>query len=156
MTTLLNWIKEHRIAAIVILVILLIAISGIWWVRPAYFAATHTNLQDCGSVSRGGGPGLYVTGNSTPARIIQCFVQAHQQCRAASIAYTSFGTDAGVTETFYTANSLGQCGLSVETDSYVIPARNVTNDYTCSSMAQKADGLHFTCDSLGEQVFPGK
>ncbi len=156
MTTLLNWIKEHRIATIVILVILLIAISGIWWVRPAYFAATHTHLQDCGSVSRGAGPGLYVTGNSTPARIIQCFVQAHQQCRAASIAYTSFGTDAGVTETFYTANSLGQCGLSVETDSYVIPARNVTNDYTCSSMAQRADGLHFTCDSLGEQVFPGK
>jgi hypothetical protein len=79
-----------------------------------------------------------------------------KQRKSASIAYTSFGTDAGVTETFYTANSLGQCGLSVETDSYVIPARNVTNDYTCSSMAQRANGLHFTCDSLGEQVFPGK
>ncbi|HLG76525.1 MAG TPA: hypothetical protein VKX46_08920 [Ktedonobacteraceae bacterium] len=156
MTSLLDWIKEHRIASVIILVILMIAISGIWWVRPAYFAATHTNMQDCGSVSRGGGSGLHVTGNSTPEQVIQCFVQAHQQCRAASIAYTSFGIDAGVTETFYTANSFGQCGLSLETDSYVISARNVTNDYTCSNMAQKADGLHFTCDSLGEQVFPGK
>lgn len=156
MTSLLDWIKEHRIAAIVILVILVIAISGIWWVRPAYFAVTHTNMQDCGSVSRGGGRGLYTTGNSTPTRVIQCFVQAHQQCRAASIAYTSFGTDAGVTETFYTANSLGQCALSLETLSYVIPFRNVTSDDTCSSMAQKTDGLHFICDSSGEQVFPSK
>lgn len=156
MASLLNWIKEHRIASIVIPILLVIVISGIWWVRPASFAVTHTTMQNCGSVSRGGGPGLYIPGNSTPARIIQCFVQAHQQCRAASIAYTSFGTDAGVTETFYTANSLGQCGLLLETRSYVIPVRNVTNDYTCSSMLQKADGLHFICDNVEEQVFPSK
>jgi hypothetical protein len=157
MTSALDWIREHLIASIVILVVLLIVISGIWWVRPAYFALTHTNMQDCGYVTRMGNPGLHTGGNSSPEQIIQCFVQAHQQCRAASIAYTRSGTDAGTTETFYTANSLGQCGLSVQTTNYVIPFRNNTTYDTCSSMVQKPDGLHFlSCGSSGEQIFPVK
>lgn len=156
MTSLFEWIKEHRIASLLILVILVIGISGIWWVQPAYFAGTHTNMQDCGYVTRMGGNSLRTGGNSSPEQIIQCFVQAHQQCHAASIASTVAGTDAGTTETFYTANSLGQCGLSVQTTNYVVPFRNNTTDDRCSSMVQKLDGLHFFCGSLAEQIFPVK
>ena len=157
MASVLGWIREHLIASIGILVVLLIVISGIWWVRPAYFAVTHTNMQDCGYVTRMGNSGLRTGGNSTPEQIIQCFVQAHQQCRAASIASTVAGTDAGTTETFYTANSLGQCGLSVQTTNYVVPFRNHTTYDTCSSMVQKSDGLHFlSCGSSGDLIFPVK
>lgn len=113
-------------------------------------------MQDCGYVTKMGAPGLRTGGNSSPEQIIQCFVQANKQCRAASIASTVAGTDAGTTETFYTANTFGQCGLSVQADSYVVPFRNNTTDYRCSSMVQKPDGLHFSCDSLGEQIFPVK
>lgn len=156
MASVFDWIREHRIISIVIQVILVIGISGIWWVPPTYFALTHTNMQDCGSVSRSPGPRLQTEGNSTPGQIIQCFMQAHQQCRTASIAYTSFKLDAGFTETFYTANALGQCSLSVKTVNYVVSLTRVTNDVTCSSMAQKTDGLHFFCDTSGEQVFPSR
>ncbi|GAC1405392.1 MAG: hypothetical protein NVS4B12_20830 [Ktedonobacteraceae bacterium] len=156
MTPLFDWIREHRIASLVILVLLLISISGIWWVQPTYFAVTHTNMQDCGYVTRMGAPGLRTGGNSTPGQIIQCFVQANKQCRAASIASTVAGTDAGTTETFYTANTLGRCAFSVQTENYVISFRDSTTNYGCSSMIQKSDGLNFFCDSLGEQIFPVK
>lgn len=156
MKSLLAWIREHRVASLVILILLVIGVSSIWWVRPAYFGLTHANMQDCGSVSRSPGPRLQTEGKSSPEQIIQCFVQAHQQCRAASIASTSFDLDAGFTETFYTANALGQCSLSVQTVNYVVSLTRVTNDDTCSSIVQKADGVHFICSSSGEQVFPVK
>ena len=155
----IDWIREHRIASIIILVVLLIVISGIWWVRPAYFAVTHTNMQDCGSISAPfGGPVTPQAGSGGGAKqVIQCFVQSHQQCNAASISYTSHGVDAGTTETFYTANGLGQCGLSVETTTYVVAFRSNTTYDNCSSMVQKPDGLHFlSCGNSADLLFPGK
>ena len=140
----IDWIHEHRIASILLLIVLLLVLSGIWWVRPAYFAATHTNMQDCGYISSPiGGPVVPQAGSSGRAKqVIQCFVQAHRQCQAASLASTSHGVDTGTTETFYTANGLGQCELSLETTDYGL-VRTITSDDNCSSMVQKPDGLHF-------------
>jgi hypothetical protein len=154
----IDWIQEHRIASIIILNVLLIVLSGIWWVRPAYFAVTHTNMQDCGYISRPfGGPVVPQSGSSGGAKqAIQCFVQAHQQCQAASLASTSHGVDTGTTETFYTANGLGQCGLSLETTNYGI-VRTITTDDNCSSMVQKPDGLHFlSCGDSPDLLVPLK
>jgi hypothetical protein len=156
LTPVYNWMQQHRIASIVIIILLLLVVSGIWWVRPAAFAVTHTNMQDCGDIVSPIGPQSSV--DSTKAmQVIQCFVQAHQQCRAASLAYTSHGVDAGTTETFYTANGLAQCGLSVQTTTYVIPVTSHTSEDNCSGMVQKPDGLHFlSCGDARELVVPAR
>lgn len=157
-TSLFNWIREHRIASMIMIAVLLVLVSGIWWVRPAVFAATHTNIQDCGDVFGAfNGPVSPAPGTSGSAKqFVQCFVLAHQQCQAASLEYTAHGVDTGTTETFYTANGLGQCGLSLETTGYGLVRTTTTSD-TCASMVQKPDGLHFlSCGDSADAVFPTK
>jgi hypothetical protein len=126
----------------------------LWGAKPAFFAATHTSMQDCGNLTSGPPLG---TNASNPGAIqaIQCFVQAHQQCRAASLSYTSHGVDTGVKETYYTANSLGGCGLSGESTSYGLVFGDRTTDFSCSNIIQQADGLHLlSCGQYGDLVVP--
>jgi len=124
--------------------------------RPAVFAVTHANVQDCGYL-RGtlGVNGTPQPGNSRADQAIQCIVQAHQRCQPASLTYDTFLLDFGRKETFYTANSIGQCELSVQMTSYGPDIVNKITDDNCSSLLQKSDGLHFlSCGDNLDMLVP--
>jgi hypothetical protein len=145
--SILNWIHHH---VLISLGIVLLAALVIWGVGPASFAVTHINMQHCGSLYSALGPqpaGGKV--NNQAVRAIDCFVLAHQQCVAASLSYSTHSLDTGTQDTYYTSNSLGGCGLSGHTSSYVefyreaaaisvvVAFSNTLMDYTSSP----ADGL---------------
>src|SRR5438876_1086010 len=111
-----TWVRQHLLIALGIVFLLALII---WGTKPAVFAATHTNLQNCGTLYSSFGPHPEPNGHTISApQAIHCFVQAHQQCQAASLSYSSNGTDVGSTDTYYTANSLGGCILSGTSNFY--------------------------------------
>ena len=149
----LTWIRTHvLITAGIVVVIGLI----LWGFGPVTFAATHTSMQNCGDLYSSIGPRPSSAGsNSKAVQAIQCFVQAHQQCKAASLSYTEHGTDTGDTETYYTANGFGRCGLSGTSSGFVDVMQRPTTNFSCSSIVQQSDGLHFlSCGQYGELIVP--
>lgn len=151
-TSAYTWIRHHLLISLGIVLLLALII---WGTKPAVFAATHTNLQNCGTLYSHFGPHPEPGSHTiSTAQAIQCFVQAHQQCQAASLSYSSNGTDTGSTDTYYTANSLGGCALS-GTNNFYGMVRSGTTDFTCSSLQQKPDGLHLlSCGQFGDQLIP--
>lgn len=151
-TSAYTWIRQHLLISLGIVVLLALAI---WGTRPAIFAATHTDLVNCGTLYSHFGPHPTPSGpTSSTAQAIQCFVQAHQRCQAASLSYSSNGVDTGSTDTYYTANTLGRCALSGTSQFYGM-LRSGTTDFTCSSLQQQSDGLHLlSCDQFGDQLIP--
>ncbi len=152
-TSAYTWVRQHLLISLGIVLLLALII---WGARPVVFAATHTNLRNCGTLYSHFGPHPEPSGHTiSTAQVIQCFVQAHQQCRAASLSYTAHGVDTGVRDTYYTANSLGGCGLSGESTSYGMVLRNRTTDFSCNNIIQQADGLHLlSCRQYGDLVVP--
>ena len=151
--SILNWIRHH---VFISLGIVLLAALVIWGVGPTSFAVTHINMQHCGSLYSALGPqpaGGKV--NRQAVRAIDCFVLAHQQCVAASLSYSTHSLDTGTQDTYYTSNSLGGCGLSGHTSSYVDVLQGSSSDFSCSGLQQHPDGLHFlSCGRFGEQIIP--
>ena len=152
-TNILTWIRHHILISLAIV----IAIGLILWgYSPVSFAATHISMQNCGDLYSALGPRPQSAGsNSKAVQAIQCFVQAHQQCKAASLSYTEHGVDTGDTETYYTANRLGGCGLSGTSSGFVDVMSRPTTNFSCSSIVQASDGLHFlSCGQDGELIIP--
>jgi hypothetical protein len=149
----LTWIRHHLLLSVGIVV----AIGLILWgFGPVSFAATYTGMQNCGDLYSALGPRPQSAGsNSKAVQAIQCFVQAHQQCKAASLSYTVHGVDTGDTEIYYTANGLGGCRLSGTSSGFVDVMSRPTTNFGCSGIVQQSDGLHFlSCGNNGEMVVP--
>ena len=145
-----TWVQQHRLLSLAIVLVLVLIGLG---VGPAYNALAHANAQDCGQ--------LYATYGRQPPldankvrQAHNCFMLAHQQCRAAMISYSEHGVDTGSTATFRTANRLDGCSLSEEVDTFgMLGERNY--DYACSDVVQKPDGLHFLhCGDAQEVILP--
>jgi hypothetical protein len=154
LTHISTWIRQHlliSVGSVLALVLLL------WGARSAAFAATHTAIQDCGSLYNASGPRPQTGGDTIGVRqAIHCFVLAHQQCRAASLSYTTHSVDTGVKDTYTTANGLDGCAISGESTFYVVALHSkTTTDFSCSGLIQKPNGLHLlSCGQYGEIVVP--
>ncbi len=148
-----RWVWEHRILSIGTVVVLVLLI--IWTAKPISFAVFRLYAQDCGSVFASFGRPQPPENGVKAQQAESCFWQAYHQCHAALLTYTQMGVDTGETHTFTTANNFGTCSLSDDVESYgLVRGQSVT--YTCSSLMQKADGLHFlACGDEGEIVVSG-
>ncbi len=150
-TSAYTWVRQHLLISLGIILLLALVI---WGTKPAIFATTHTNLENCGSLFSHFGPPSEPGGSTTTAQAIQCFVQAHQKCQAASLSYGTIGVDTGSTTTYYTANNLGRCALS-GTSSFSGMVRSGTTDFTCRTLQQQTNGLHLlSCSDFGDQLIP--
>ncbi len=151
--SILIWIRHHILISLGIVVVIGLIL---WGYGPVSFAATHTSMQNCGDLYSSFGPRPQPANNNSKAlQAMQCFVQAHQQCKAASLSYTEHGMDTGDTETYYTANGLGVCKLSGTSSGFVDVMSRPTTNFSCSSIEQASDGLHFlSCGQYGDQLVP--
>ena len=112
-------------------------------------------MQDCGSLYSGITSSTALLANPGAIQTFKCFMLAHQQCRAASLSYTSHSVDTGVTEVYYTASAIDNCELSGKSTPYGILGNGTTTDFRCSAITQELDGLHLhSCEQYGDIVVP--
>lgn len=108
------------------------------------------NALNCGSLLTHGD--YWDADKTVGQQEIRCFVQAHQQCKAATLFETSQGTDISEEYTFRTANGLAGCAISVIGYEkgmcinrfgpfYCLLAPSI--DSACTTMQQEHDGLRF-------------
>jgi hypothetical protein len=119
--------------------------------------STPASLQKCGAISV-----LRTTSNgNTPSTVNanvagNCFWQAFQQCRAASLTVNFGGVDTMTTHTFTLQKQSTNCTISDAVQNRIIPhpARN-TGTYTCSGLVNATGELRFNgCGKLGNIVVP--
>jgi hypothetical protein len=85
-----------------------------------------------------------------------CFWQAYQQCHPAMLIYSQGNVDTVTLHTFSLKNQNGQCVITDSVQRSVLPhSPSPLGDYTCSSLAQQNDGLHFaSCGKEGNVLVP--
>jgi hypothetical protein len=109
--------------------------------------------QQCGTVqARANGPV-----NPAAARQAEdCFWRVSHACRPATLVFSKMGVDTVLTRTFMSTEDNGKCAITDTVqnggpDSIPTPPRT----YTCASLTQQADGLHFTsCGADGDILVP--
>lgn len=126
-------------------------------IKSLPYTITHFNAVSCGSLS-GYSPTGVVADKKEALQDTQCFFSAHQHCEAATLTVLYQGVDSGGQVTFRTANSLGQCSLSVigyPTHCIILFCHFVPYiDNDCSTLIQQEDGLHLTHCGSSPQDFP--
>jgi len=133
-----QWIRENRRRLLIssTIVLLLVLFS-----RPLFYTVTHFQAVDCGSFN-----GLFATNAEEAQQGTQCFLHAHQQCQAATLEVLYQGVDSGGRVTFRTANSIGNCTLSVigYATRCIIPVCSFVPyvDNNCLTATQQEDGFH--------------
>ena len=109
--------------------------------------------QTCGTIQTK--PNGDLLNASSAQQATNCFWQAFQQCQVASLIYTATGVDTVTTHTFTIQKNGGHCSVVDMVKHQVIPSPPIAKTDTCSSVTQKADGLHFAaCGSDGNIVVP--
>ena len=147
----IQWIRNRWGCSLVLFLTIVLLLVPL--IKSLSYAITHFNAMNCGSLN-----GVYVTDKREAMRDTQCFLSAHQQCEAATLAVLYQGVDSGGQVTFRTANSLGKCSLSVigYATHCIIPFCNFVPyiDNDCSTLAQQEDGLHLAhCGTWPEDFF---
>ncbi|EFH85356.1 hypothetical protein Krac_6562 [Ktedonobacter racemifer DSM 44963] len=148
------WLRRYRWIVLMISLIITLTLLG-FMVQPVYFAVTHSNELNCGGSRQVEVFRSYPKGNPAAINAATCFFQAHQQCRAATMYTSSMDPSGGSTRTFYTANNLGSCSLSIEIDVRSFDGGGTTiRRLDCMSLLHKSDGLHFlNCRDVHDEVF---
>ena len=113
-----------------------------------------TQVQKCGSVQTN--PMGHPLDGATAKQAENCFWQADQKCQPATLTYTATSVDTIATHTFTIAQNGQQCSITDSVKHAIVPAQpKAAKTYTCSSVAQKPDGLHFSsCGEEGDVVVP--
>lgn len=119
-------------------------------------ATTQTGTQQqCGTVHTM--RLLIVPADTNRAKGIEdCFWQAFQQCRPATLVYAQNSLDTGTIHNFSLQKSNGICTIIDGVQHFIAPhpAQGMTT-YICAGLTQQADGLHFrTCGSIGDVLVP--
>lgn len=85
-----------------------------------------------------------------------CFAQDYKQCQPAILNFDLLSVDSGVNRTFTIKNTNGQCSITDAAQHYVVPKKpGLAQVYTCSSLTQETEGLHFSsCGQDGDIVVP--
>ncbi len=124
---------------------------------PPTPTSAPASLQKCGAISV-----LRTTTNdNTPSTVNanvagNCFWQAFQQCRAASLTVNFGGVDTMTTHTFTLQKQSTNCTIWDAVQNRIIPhpARN-TGTYTCSGLVNAPGELRFNgCGKSGNIVVP--
>jgi hypothetical protein len=116
-----------------------------------------TAFHKCGTVNLAAGRVLPQEA-ATASAAESCFAHAYASCQPAELTYTSMGVDTGTTQHFIEHLSNGTCAVTDSVQGYTANFGGKTfptQTYTCSSMQQEADGLHFTgCGQAGDVLVP--
>lgn len=115
---------------------------------------TKVVVQQCGTVHTD--PRGIIADTSAAKAVEDCFFQAYQQCRPATLNYSLVSLDTGVDRTFTVKSANGQCSVTDAVQHYVVPQKpGPAQVYTCSGVTQQADGLHFSsCGQDGDIIVP--
>ena len=113
-----------------------------------------TQVQHCGSVQSN--PVGHPINGATAKQAADCFWQAEQKCQPATLTYIAGGVDTITSHIFTIQSNGGKCSVSDAMTHAIVPSKpSVAKTYTCSSVNQQADGLHFTaCGEEGDIVVP--
>jgi hypothetical protein len=112
-------------------------------------------VQKCGIVQ--GLAHLEVPPSDTGAeRAENCFWQAFQRCRPATLVFITSSVDTALIRTFTIHNDNGACSISDAKQQRIVPHPPVpAGTYTCAGLLQKTDGLHFSaCGKDGDVLVP--
>lgn len=85
-----------------------------------------------------------------------CFWQAFQQCRSATLSYSQASVDTANIHTFSLKSQGSTCIITDTVKHQVLPhpAQPIAT-YTCTSLTQQKDGLHFSsCGTEGDIIVP--
>lgn len=88
--------------------------------------------------------------------IEDCFWQAFQQCRPATLVYAQNNLDTGTIHNFSLQKSNATCTIIDGVQHFIAPhpAQGMTT-YICTGLIQQADGLHFrACGTMGDVLVP--
>jgi len=122
--------------------------------NPTSTPTVSAQVQNCGKVQTN--PMGHPINGVTSKQAENCFWQAEQKCQPATLVYTAGGVDTIATHTFTVKNNGGQCAITDTMTHQVIPMKpSAAKTYTCSSVKEQADGLHFSsCGNAGDIVVP--
>lgn len=103
--------------------------------------------QHCGKIQTG--PNGALLSATIAKQAANCFWQAFQHCRAASLIFASSGSDAAIIRTFTVEKKGDQCSISdAVQDVMGANSPSPVKIYRCTGVVQQSDSLHFT--SCGE------
>ncbi|GHO84706.1 hypothetical protein [Dictyobacter formicarum] len=85
-----------------------------------------------------------------------CFWQAYQKCQPATLGFTRTSVDTVAVHTFSIRTSGQSCSVTDTMQHAIVPAKlSAARTYTCTGVAAKSDGLHFSgCGDEGDVVVP--
>jgi len=88
--------------------------------------------------------------------IENCFWQAYQQCRPATMGYSQASLDTTTIHTFSLKSQSGKCVITDVLQRLSAPrAPQSAGSYTCASLTRQTDGLHFlACGKEGNILVP--
>ncbi|GER91134.1 hypothetical protein KDW_52960 [Dictyobacter vulcani] len=111
-------------------------------------------VQQCGKVQMT--PRGLPMNAATAKQAATCFWQAYQKCQPATLGFTSPSIDTLAVHTFSIRRNGQSCSVTDAMQHTVVPAKLPTpKTYTCTGVAAKADGLHFSgCGAEGDVVVP--
>lgn len=112
-------------------------------------------IQKCGIVQ--GLAHLEVPPSDTgAARAENCFWQAFQHCRPATLVFITSSVDTALIRTFTIHDNNGTCSISDAKQQRIVPnPPSSAGTYTCTGLVQKPDGLHFSaCGKDGDVLVP--
>jgi hypothetical protein len=118
-------------------------------------ASTPTKTVNCGSV-HSSAVGIVPSDKASAQKAENCFYQAYQQCRPATLTFTTFEVDTGDIHNFSVKSANGSCAISDGVQHYIAPnPAGAATIYSCATMQLEADGLHIqTCGDLGTVLVP--
>lgn len=144
-----NWFRHYRWQLIIAVIVLIVAIAS----AVTYITIANSNPQlppvqgiDCGYISSHGfGPARNQTG--TVRQVGNCFWQAYQQCRTATLQVTDMGVDAGATQMLVVTKQQNGCVVVDSSQNYNVNfggSHFPVTTSTCSKLQLKGAALLFS------------
>jgi len=122
---------------------------------PSTQSQLQAQVTQCGVVQ--GLAHLEVPPSDTgAARAENCFWQAFQHCRPATLVFITSSADTALIRTFTIHDENGACSISDAKQQRIVPnPPSPAGTYTCTGLVQKPDGLHFSaCGKDGDVLVP--
>ncbi|EFH85311.1 hypothetical protein [Ktedonobacter racemifer] len=151
-----RWTTQRAVAPMLlfcILVVVGVAACGST-VEGAQNPTPPLHVRKCGSVQTSP-RGLPL--NATMAKQAEsCFWQAYQKCQPAMLGFASRSIDTVALHTFSIRPSDQNCSVTDAMQHAIVPAKlSAVKTYTCTGVAAKPDGLHFSgCGDEGDVIMP--
>src|SRR5450759_2491702 len=153
-----RWTTHRAVAAMLLFCVLVVAALAACGstVGGAQHPTQTPALQvrKCGSVQTT--PRGLPLNAVTAKQAEECFWQAYQKCQPATLGFTSTSVDTVALHTFSIRTSGQNCSVTDAMQHAIVPAKlSAAKTYTCTGVAAKSDGLHFSgCGEEGDVKHP--